>query len=149
VDLIYTSHNVPGDVAMPLNGLRTYRRPPFYGGWSISDGGKPILKVKLSLLGFQQVLTGEIEFANFADDHSEVFRAIRRVTGEGSMLSDVRIEHVPDRDDDWIELVFDRLAPGQLFERVPKEVWWKNDGATNTAERLPQPPVSEVDHGYG
>lgn len=126
LEIAGAARHLPPVVRMPLNALRTYRRPPFYGGWSMSDGGNHVLKVKLSLLGFQQVLTGEIEFAKFAADHSEVFRAIKRVTHEGNMLSDVNIEHVPDQDDDWIEFVFDRVAPEQLFERRPQEAWWKN-----------------------
>lgn len=87
----------------------------------MSSGGDHVLTIKLSLLGVQQVLTGEIEFAQFAADHSEVFTAIRNVVGEGAMLSDVRIEHAPDRDDDWIELIFDRIVPDRLFESRPEE----------------------------
>lgn len=126
LEIAGAARHLPPIVRMPVNALRTYRRPPLYGGWSMTDGGNHTLKVKLSLLAVQQVLTGEIEFGKFAADHSEALRAIKRVTGEGAMLSDVRIEHVPDRDDDWIEFVFDGVVPDRLFEKRPKEAWWKN-----------------------
>jgi len=115
------ARHLPPIVRMPLNALRTYRRPPFYGGYYMTPGGDHVLTIKLSLLGIQQVLTGEIEFAEFTADHSEVFAAIKRVTAQGAMLSDVRIEHAPDSDDDWIEFVFDRMVPDRLLESRPKE----------------------------
>jgi hypothetical protein len=126
LEIAGAARHLPPIVRMPLNALRTYRRPAFYGGWSMSDGGNHVLKIKLSLLGFQQILSGEIEFTKFAADHSEAFQSIKRVTADGAMLSDVRIEHVPDRDDDWIEFVFDRVAPSRLFESRPEEAWWKS-----------------------
>jgi len=41
------------------------------------------------------------------------------------MLSDVRLQHVPDQDDDWIEFVFERIAPDRLFESKSDESWWR------------------------
>jgi hypothetical protein len=110
--------HLPPIERMPLNALRLYAKPTYYGGSTMSGGGtRHALKTKISLLTLQRVLTGEIKYDEFARDHAALIRVIKRATDNGAMISEVRIEQTPDRDDDWIEFVFGAPAPGQLFKR--------------------------------
>lgn len=108
--------HLPPIVNMPINALRKSRFPVFYGGVSTGHWGPDTMSIKLSLLTLQHVITGQIEYGRFAEDHADAIRMMKGAENRGLMLSDVRIEHVPDRDDDWVELVFARAAPQHLFE---------------------------------
>jgi hypothetical protein len=75
------------------------------------------VKTKFSLLTLQRLLAGEISFDDFARGHQDLIRTINRATNSGAMISEVRLEKTPDRDDDWIEFSFGALAPDHLFKR--------------------------------
>lgn len=99
----------------PINARRLYRFPPHYGGGSISDGGCGLMKVKISLLTLQGLLSGEISHEKFARDHGDIGSAISRAIREGKMISKIRIERCLDEDDDWVHLEFNETAPDKLF----------------------------------
>jgi len=106
--------HAPPVARMPINARSQHKRPWHYGGASIASGGGH-LKIKISLLAFQDLLAGRMKFDTLRDDHPEVFRAIHNATSDGLMISNMRIEHCPDADDDWVEIEFSGTVPGRLF----------------------------------
>lgn len=84
----------------------------------MSGGGtRHALRAKFSLLTLQRILTGELKYDEFARDHTQLIQRIKKSMEDGAMISEVRIEKTPDRDDDWIEFVFGASAPEHLFKR--------------------------------
>lgn len=116
VELIRHSFKyLPPISCTPVNARRTYRYPPHYGGGVMSAGRGSLMKVKISLLTLQALLSGEISHAEFARDHGDLGKAISKAIHDGMMISKIEIEHCPDEDDDWAHLEFDRPAPDRLF----------------------------------
>lgn len=111
---------LPQISSTPINARRTYRYPPHYGGGSMSAGRSGLMKIKISLLTLQALLSGEISHAEFARDHGDIGKAISKAIRDGMMISKIDIEHCPDEDDDWAHLEFDRPAPDKLFASISK-----------------------------
>lgn len=112
--------SLPKISSTPANARRIYRYPPHYGGGSMSAGRAGLMKVKISLLTLQALLSGEISHAEFARDHGDIGKAISKAIHEGMMISRIDIEHCPDEDDDWAHLEFDRPAPDKLLLSLSK-----------------------------
>ena len=73
------------------------------------------MRVKISLLTLQGLLSGTISHAEFVRNHDDIGRMIARVLHEGKMISRIEIERCADEDDDWVHLEFDESAPDKLF----------------------------------
>lgn len=111
---------LPPISSTPVNARRTYPYPPHYGGGAMGAGKGSLMKVKISLLTLQALLSGEISHAEFARDHGDLGKAISKAIHDGMMISKIEIEHCPDEDDDWAHLEFDRPAPDRLFTSAQK-----------------------------
>jgi hypothetical protein len=104
---------LPRIARTPLNARRHYPLPEYYGGFSIS--GRSPVKIQMSLLTLQYVLSGRIPFDKFVKDNEELVGALKRLTDDGFAISAIEVKKCPDHDDDWIEFHFDDTAPTHLF----------------------------------
>jgi hypothetical protein len=77
----------------------------FFGGGEMSSH-----RIKISARAVLEVLSGHTKQEDFIRDNpfAENFG---KMLNEGRLFSDVQIEHVPERDDDWIEFRFSEPDP--------------------------------------
>ena len=96
------AHELPPPETTPLNGYSTEDAgKSFYGGGTMAGH-----KVKISARAVLGVLSGQTKQEDFARDNDIFVEAFRRMASQGRVISDAKIEHVADRDDDWIEFAF-------------------------------------------
>jgi hypothetical protein len=68
------------------------------------------------------VISGQVKQGDFIRDDQSFVNALGRMLGDGRLLSDVRIAHVLEWDDDWIEFHFSERDPAVgPFRRVSTE----------------------------
>lgn len=88
-----------------------------YGGWSVSEN-----KVRISSRSLLALLSGEVDSKTFLEDHgfaeSRKFGYFRTATDifgamkeQGRMISSIKVVPHPLRDDDWLEIEFEKLDP--------------------------------------
>jgi len=101
------AEQLPRPENTPINGYSTKNE-----GKSFSGGGELTSNsLKMSARAVLAVLSGQIKQDDFIRDNQQFAEMFGRVLREGRVLSEVRIEHVPHRDDDWIEFHFSEPDP--------------------------------------
>lgn len=92
-------------------------------GRTFTGGGRMTAhKITMSARTVLGVLSGRISQADFARENDSFVEAFRRMVDEGRVLSDAKIEHVAQRDDDWIEFCFSEPDPAAgPFKRMRSE----------------------------
>lgn len=85
-------------------------------GWTDNEGGGELSshRVKLSMLAFQDLLTGRISQADFAARNEFAAQHIARLVDRGHCLASARIIKDRESDDDWIEFEFGDIDPRNL-----------------------------------
>lgn len=83
----------------------------FYGGFQMAGR-----KIKISARAVLGVLAGQIKQEDFVRDHPRFGHLLQ----QGRLLDAVKIEHVPERDDDWIEFTFSDVDPAISPYRTSK-----------------------------
>jgi len=101
--------NVPRIQRTPVNAKNMPRRPENEGGGQASG-----TRIKLSLLSFQDLLSGRTSQQEFASRNGFAMEHIVRFVAQGLCLSNARIFKDPDSDDDWIEFDFGDIDPRDL-----------------------------------
>jgi hypothetical protein len=107
--------HLPRIATAPPNARRSYALPAHYGGGSLTIGNAH-MKAKISLLTLQGLLSGQISYDNFMQDHETMSIALRKAIADGKMISNIHIERCADEDDDWVEFEFKQVAPEHLFK---------------------------------
>lgn len=101
------AQGLPPPETTPVNGYSTENAgKSFYGGGTMAGH-----KIKMSARAVLGVLSGQTKQEDFARDNDIFVEALRRMTSQGRVISDAKIEHVPERDDDWIEFTFSEPDP--------------------------------------
>jgi hypothetical protein len=107
------ARNVPKIRRTPMNAKNEQRWPDHEGGGELSGN-----RIKLSMLAFQDLLTGRITQAEFAARNEFAAEHIARLVARGHCLSNARIIKDPESDDDWIEFDFADIDPRSLRRLV-------------------------------
>lgn len=84
--------------------------------WTDHEGAYVVSgqRVKLSMLAFQDLLTGRSSHADFAKRNDFAAQHIARLIARGHCLSNARIIKDGEADDDWIEFEFGDIDPRNL-----------------------------------
>lgn len=111
VDALAT--NVPKIHRTPMNAKK--ERP-----WTDHEGGGQLsgTRVRLSMLAFQDLLTGRTSQADFAARNEFTAKHIARLVAGGHCLSNAQIIKDAESDDDWIEFDFADIDPRSLRRLV-------------------------------
>lgn len=105
--------NVPKIHRTPMNAKNERNWTDHEGGGELSAN-----RVKLSMLAFQDLLTGRTSQAEFAARNEFTAQHIARLVNQGHCLSNARIIKDGDSDDDWIEFDFADIDPRDLRRLV-------------------------------
>jgi hypothetical protein len=108
---------LPRIARTPVNARRKTKWPLYYGGFSIR-GSNP-MKIRMSLLSLQCLLSGDIPANKFAEGNPDLMKQFKLATDRGLIISAVRVERSTDEDDDWIEFELDQTAPTHTLRRLP------------------------------
>lgn len=111
VDAIAT--DVPKILRAPMNAKHEKHWPDNEGGGELSGH-----RVKLSMLAFQDLLTGRTSHADFEKRNDFATQHITRLIARGHCLSNARIIKNGEADDDWIEFEFADVDPRNLRRLV-------------------------------
>jgi hypothetical protein len=111
VDALAT--NVPKIHRTPMNAKKEKSWTDHEGGGQLSG-----TRVKLSMLAFQDLLTGHTSQAEFAARNEFTAEHIARLVNRGHCLSSARIIKDGESDDDWIEFDFADTDPRGLRRLV-------------------------------
>lgn len=111
VDALAT--DVPKILRTPMNAKNTRN-------WTDNEGRGELSghRVKLSMLAFQDLLTGRTSQAEFAARNEFAAQHIARLVDRGHCLSNARIIKGSASDDDWIEFDFADIDPRNLRRLV-------------------------------
>jgi hypothetical protein len=109
--------HLPRIARAPMNARRKYKWPLHYGGFSIR-GGNP-MKIRMSLLSLQYLLSGDIPANKFAEGNAELMKQFKLATDRGFIISSVGVERCPDEDDDWLEIELKPTAPTHVLQKPP------------------------------
>jgi hypothetical protein len=103
----------------PSNARRNHKSkwPRHYTAYSMG-GGNP-MKIRMSLLSLQYLLSGHIPADKFIAGNPDLMKQFKRATDEGFIISAVRVERCPDEDDDWVEIELERTAPTHILKKAP------------------------------
>lgn len=111
-----TSH-LPRIDSMPVNAKRKTPWPRYFGGLSV-QGSNP-MRIRMSLLSLQYLLSGNIPADKFAGGNKELMKQFKLATNRGFIISAVRVERSADQDDDWLEIELEQTAPSHAFKQPP------------------------------
>jgi len=112
------AEQLPAPETTPINAYSTKNE-----GRTFSGGGTMTRhQIKISARAVLGVLSGHIKQEDFFLENELFVKAFNRMVSEGRVLSDAKIEHVADRDDDWIEFCFSEVDPAAgPFRRMSDE----------------------------
>lgn len=111
VDALAT--NVPKIHRTPMNAKNEHSWTDHEGGGQLSG-----TRVKLSMLAFQDLLTGRTSQAEFTARNAFAAQHIARLVDRGHCLSNAHIIKDGESDDDWIEFDFADIDPRSLRRLV-------------------------------
>ena len=101
--------------SMNWNGS-TIQTKPYLGGSVMTRNN-----VRISVRELLDLLAGKLEQKTFVENHgtgnANIFSIFR---SHGKMITEARVEHRPDDDDDWMVLEFSAGDPAVSEFRVPK-----------------------------
>lgn len=105
--------DVPKILRAPMNAKNESIWTDHEGAYVVSGH-----RVKLSMLAFQDLLTGRTSQADFAKRNDFAAQHIARLIARGHCLSSARVIKDSESDDDWIEFEFADIDPGNLRRLV-------------------------------
>ena len=73
------------------------------------------MKIRMSLLSLQYLLSGHIPANKFVEGNAELMKQFKLATDRGFIISSVGVEHCPDEDDDWLEIELEQTAPTHVL----------------------------------
>ncbi|HXQ27065.1 MAG TPA: hypothetical protein VN822_11700 [Candidatus Acidoferrales bacterium] len=101
------AEQLPRPETIPINAYSTRDEgKSFLGGGEMSSH-----KIKMSARAVLGVLSGQVKQDDFIRDNQSLADHFGRMAAEGRVLADAKIEHVLERDDDWIEFHFSEPDP--------------------------------------
>lgn len=101
------AEHLPTPENTPINAYSTEDQGKTFTG----GGTMTAHKIKMSARAVLGVLSGRTSQEDFVRENEPFVKAFERMEAEGRVLSDARIEHVAQRDDDWIEFCFSEPDP--------------------------------------
>ena len=107
--------HLPRIASAPVNARRKSRWPPHYGGYTIR-GDNP-MKIRMSLLSLQYLLSGRIPGNKFAEENADLMKQFKLATDRGFIISSVNVERCSDEDDDWLEIELEKTAPTHILKK--------------------------------
>lgn len=108
--------NVPKVHRTPMNAKNEQSWPDHEGGGQLSG-----TCIRLSLLAFQDLLTGRTSQVEFAARNEFTAEHIARLVAQGHSLSNARIIKDAESDDDWIEFDFADIDPRNLRRLIEQD----------------------------
>jgi len=112
-ELSTAARHLPRIARSPNNARRKSKWPLHYGGFSVR-GSNP-MKIRMSLLSLQYLLSGHIPANKFVEGNAELMKQFKLATDRGFIISSVGVEHCPDEDDDWLEIELEQTAPTHVL----------------------------------
>lgn len=101
------ARHLPRPENTPINAYSTEDEGKTFTG----GGTMTAHKIKMSARAVLGVLSGRTSQEDFVRENEPFVKAFERMEAEGRVLSNATIEHVAQRDDDWIEFCFSEPDP--------------------------------------
>jgi hypothetical protein len=117
VDIAAAANHLPRIAHAPLNARRKSKWPPYFGGCTIRPGNP--MKIRMSLLSLQYLLSGYIPAGKFAEGNAELMKQFKLATDRGFIISAVAVERSADEDDDWLDIKLEQTAPSHILKKPP------------------------------
>ena len=75
------------------------------------------MKIRMSLLSLQYLLSGDIAADKFVHDNTELMKQFKLATRRGEIISAIRVQRCPEEDDDYLEIELEPTAPSHLLRK--------------------------------
>jgi hypothetical protein len=116
-DISESSSHLPSIVRTPVNAKQKSKWPFYFSRISIT--GENPMRIRMSLLSLQYLLSGQIPADKFAQGNPELMRQFKSATDRGFIISSLTVVPSPDQDDDWLDVEMTQTAPSHAFKSAP------------------------------
>ena len=117
IDISESSSHLPPIVRTPVNAKQKSKWPFHFSGVSIT--GRNPMRIRMSLLSLQYLLSGQIPADKFVQNNPELMRQFKSATDRGFIISSMTVVPSPDQDDDWLDVEMTQSAPSHAFKSAP------------------------------